>query len=124
MSPTLLEQIKYFPSKTVLTTSGSPSLIKQPVTFTATVTSTHGTIPDGELVTFYDGQTTLGSVPLAGGKAGSATSFLSARTHTIKATYAGGTKFWDGTIGIGSATLSGGVAKLIKSTLGSAEFSP
>jgi hypothetical protein len=41
-------------TKTTLTTSGSPSFFNQLVTFTATVTSTYGPIPDGETVKFYD----------------------------------------------------------------------
>jgi hypothetical protein len=81
------------PSKTTLDTSGSPSFVGQSVTFTATVTSTHGTIPDGELVTFYDGTTPLGSVALAGGTAAYTTSSLSAKKHIIKATYAGDATF-------------------------------
>jgi hypothetical protein len=88
-SPTLLEQVQGFPSRTVLATSGSPSLINRPVTFTATITSTHGAIPDGELVTFYDGTMPLRSITLAGGTAAFTTSSLSAKTHNIKASYAG-----------------------------------
>lgn len=82
-----------YPSKTLVSTSGSPSFVGQAVTFTATVTSTHGTIPDGELVTFYDGTTTLGSVALASGTAAFTTSSLSVREHIIKATYAGDAAF-------------------------------
>ncbi|MBZ5656603.1 MAG: Ig-like domain repeat protein [Acidobacteriia bacterium] len=81
------------PSKTTLTTSGSPTIVGQSVTFTATVTSLYGKIPDGELVTFYDGTTTLGSVALAAGKAAYTTSFLLGKTHTIKVTYGGDTIF-------------------------------
>ncbi|MBZ5656604.1 MAG: Ig-like domain repeat protein [Acidobacteriia bacterium] len=97
-SAALVEYIGYFPvaSKTVVTTSGSPSFIGQPVMFTATVAPgnlIYGRIPDGELVTFYDGKTTLGSVALASGMAAYTTSALSAKTHTIKATYAGDTIF-------------------------------
>jgi len=80
-------------SKTLVTTSGSPSFVGQPVTFTATVTSAQGKIPDGELVTFYDGTTTLGSVALASGTAAFTTSSLSVREHIIKATYAGDAAF-------------------------------
>jgi len=47
----------------------------------------------GELVTFYDGTTTLGSVALAGGTAAFTTSALSAKTHTVKATYVGDATF-------------------------------
>jgi hypothetical protein len=93
MSATLTEQVKGFPSKTVVTSSGAPSFVGQPVTFTATVASSHGTIPDGELVTFYDGTTPLGSVALASGTAAYTTSPLPARTHFIKATYAGDARF-------------------------------
>jgi hypothetical protein len=81
------------PSKTTLITSGSPTIVGQSVTFTATVTSQYGKIPDGELVTFFDGTTTLGSVALAGGKAAYTTASLSGKTHTIKATYIGDTIF-------------------------------
>jgi hypothetical protein len=80
-------------TKTVVSTSGSPSLVGQSVTFTAMVTSTHGAIPDGELVTFYDGMAALASLPLSSGTAAYTTSSLSAKTHTIKATYAGDPTF-------------------------------
>ena len=63
------------------------------MTFTATVTSPHGTIPDGEMVTFYDGATTLGPAALAGGIAEYTTSSLLAKTHRIKAIYAGDAAF-------------------------------
>ena len=81
------------PSLTVVATSGSPSFVGQAVTFTATVTSTDGAIPDGEPVAFYDGTTMLASVGLVGGTAAYTTSALSAKTHTIKATYAGDATF-------------------------------
>jgi hypothetical protein len=80
-------------STTVLTTSGSPSLVGTSVTFTATVTSQSGSIPDGELVTFYDGTTMLNTVALAAEVAAYTTSSLSAKTHTIKAAYAGDVNF-------------------------------
>ncbi|MFY9559088.1 MAG: FG-GAP-like repeat-containing protein [Terriglobales bacterium] len=76
-------------TKTVVTTSGSPSHAGQPVTFTATVTSKFGPIPDGELVKFFDSTKLLGSVHLSGGMAAFTTSSLSVGTHTIKATYVG-----------------------------------
>ena len=93
VSPPLVERVKGFASKTVVTTSGSPSHLGQPVTFTAKVASTKGTIPDGELVTFYDGKTVLGSVPLSGGTATYTTSTLPAKTHFIKAAYPGDNTF-------------------------------
>jgi hypothetical protein len=96
-SATLAEHIKSLPSKTVVTTSGSPSLVGQPVTFTATVTSTHGAIPDGELVTFYDGKTAIGTGTTANGVATFTTSSLTAKTHTINAAYPGDDTFEPGT---------------------------
>jgi len=92
-SATLMEYIEIAGSKTVVATSGSPSLINQPVTFTATVTSTHGTIPGGELVTFYDGATAIGTGATASGAATFTTSSLTVKPHTIKATYAGDDTF-------------------------------
>jgi hypothetical protein len=88
-STTLIEYVEGVASKTVVTTSGSPSLVGEPVTFTATVTSANSGIPDGELVTFNDGTTPLGSMTLKGGTAAFTTSSLSAKTHYIKASYAG-----------------------------------
>jgi len=82
---------EYFPdfSKTTLTTSGSPSSVGQPVTFTAMVTPNDSHIPDGEQVMFYDGTTTLGSVTLTGGVASYTTSSLTAKSHYIQAIYGG-----------------------------------
>jgi hypothetical protein len=95
MSPVLIEEIGKvrFPSQTTLATSGSPSLVGQPVTFTATVTSAYGTIPDGELVTFHADGKIIGTGTTAGGVATFTTSSLTAKSHTIKATYAGDTSF-------------------------------
>ena len=89
ISATLVEQVGGFASKTVAATSGSPSQLGQPVMFTATITSTREAIPDGELVTFFDGTTAIGTGATSGGVATFATSSLTAKTHTIKANYAG-----------------------------------
>jgi hypothetical protein len=94
LSATLPERvIAGIVSETAVTTSGSPSHVGQPVTFTATVTSKRGPIPDGELVTFYDGRTEMGTGTTASGLATYTTSSLTAKTHTIKATYAGDETF-------------------------------
>jgi hypothetical protein len=93
-SATLMEQInKGFASKTVLITSGSPSHAGQPVTFTATVTSKHGVIPDGEVVAFSDGTTTMGTGTTTSGVATCTTSSLSVKTHKIKTAYGGDATF-------------------------------
>src|SRR6266536_6112644 len=78
-----------YATTTHVTSSLNPSFSNQPVTFTAVVTSKTRTIPDGELVTFHDGTTAMASVALADGTATYSTSSLTAKTHYIKATYAG-----------------------------------
>jgi hypothetical protein len=98
VSSALVEQVnRGVPTKTVLVTSGSPSFVGNPVTFTATVTPSHGTIPDGELVTFFDGTVAIGTGSTASGVATFTTSSLTAKTHTIKATYPGDTIFQSST---------------------------
>ncbi len=92
-SATLMEYIESVVTKTVVTTSGSPSHLGQPVTFTATVRPKQGAIPDGELVTFYDGKTVLGTGATASGVATFTTSSLKAKTHMIKAKYPGDDAF-------------------------------
>ncbi len=76
-------------SKTTLSTSGSPSLVGQSVTLTATITSKFGVVPDGEVVTFAMGKTPLGSALTSGGAAVFPTNTLPAGTHSITATYEG-----------------------------------
>jgi hypothetical protein len=88
-SPTLIEYIGLAPTTTVVSTSGSPSHLGQLVTFTATVTWTYGTVPNGEPVSFFDGTTAIGTGTTASGVAKFSTSSLNAKTHTIKAKYPG-----------------------------------
>jgi hypothetical protein len=89
----LTESVRDATTKTTVSTSGSPSLAGQPVTFTATVASKSGSISDGELVTFYDGPKVLGSVGLAGGRAAYTTAVLKAGNHVIRAAYGGDNTF-------------------------------
>lgn len=81
------------PTRTHVTTSLSPSVVDQPVTFTAAVTSSYGAIPDGETVSFYNDGAAIGTGVTVGGAAIFTTSSLTVGTHTIKATYAGDTTF-------------------------------
>lgn len=83
-SNTVYRYIAKCPSRLFLTSSGSPSLVGQSVTFTARVRG-----EDGSLITFYDGKVLLGAVPLQFGQASFTTSSLSAGTHDIKATFPG-----------------------------------
>ena len=71
---------------TTLTSSLNPSVLTNPVTFTATLTSASAT-PTGT-VTFTDGAVTLGTQTLTpSGTAAITTAALTAGTHTITATY-------------------------------------
>jgi hypothetical protein len=80
------------PTTTTLTASASPSSAGQSVTFTATVNSA-AAAPAGT-VTFMDGATVLGAVPVNGVRqAVLTTSTLALGEHTITAIYGGSTTF-------------------------------
>ena len=70
---------------TALSSSLNPSPAGTSVTFTATVT---GNSPTG-IVTFTDGQTTLGTGSVTNGTATYSTSALTSGSHTIAASYGG-----------------------------------
>jgi hypothetical protein len=72
-------------STTVMTTSHTPSLFGQSVTFSAIVSRPGGT-PTGT-VTFKDGTTVLGRATLGHGVASLTTATLTAGTHSITAVY-------------------------------------
>jgi Big-like domain-containing protein/VCBS repeat protein len=91
-SATLSENV-LAPSRMKLTSSLSPALPDQPVTFTATVTSAYGSIPNGETIGFYDGGRTIGTGITAEGTCTFTTSLLSPGTHTIQAAYPGDSQF-------------------------------
>ncbi len=89
-------------SVTGLSSSLNPAFSGQAITFTANVGPVISVpnVPTG-MVTFMDGQTTLGSVTLSGGIATLTTSALTAGTHTITASYSG-----DSIFAVSSNTLS------------------
>src|SRR5437588_5932846 len=73
---------------TALVSSLNPSIFKQPVNFTATVTSTNGPNPPPGTVTFKDGAGILqANVALVAGVASFTTSALNTGTHSITAVY-------------------------------------
>ena len=79
--------VQQIPTTASLSASVNPSLQGQTVTFTATVSPPTAT----GTVTFYDGATPIGTVPVSGGTASLAISSLTAGAHTITATYNGDT---------------------------------
>jgi hypothetical protein len=87
-SITVLLNATSYSSKAAITSSPNPSQVNQAVTFTATIASTPP-IPNGEVVTFYDGKTNLGTGTTTNGVASLTTSFAKAKTYTIKGDYPG-----------------------------------
>ena len=83
-------------TSTAVTSSANPSVVGQPVTFTATVSSNppgSWLTPTGT-VTFSDGGSPIGTATLNGsGKATITTSSLAAGAHTITASYGGDNNF-------------------------------
>ncbi len=63
-------------TETTLTSSPNPSLAGETVTFTATVSSSAGAPPDGEIVSFIYADSVLGTGSLSGGSASFITSSL------------------------------------------------
>ena len=107
-----LSQVVAAATTTALVSSLNPSLIGQAVTFTATVSSTAGTPPNGETVTFKNGSALLGTAPLSGGVAFLTTSSLPAGIYTITATYSGDATF--------APSTSPGLRQVVNSTTKSA----
>jgi hypothetical protein len=91
-SPSLSEEI-LASTTTTLASSLNPSIFGQAVTFTATVTSSYGTPPNGETVTFKQGSTVLGTATLSSGSASFSTSTLAVGTKSVTAVYAGDSYF-------------------------------
>jgi hypothetical protein len=71
-----------------IASSANPSQADQLVKFTTTITSV-STVPNGSVVSFYNGSILLGTATTKGGAATFSTSFSAAKTYTIKASYAG-----------------------------------
>ncbi len=81
-------------TETTISSSVNPSTYGQAVTFTAEVGSTAGAPPNGEIVSFLQGSTVLGTGSLTGGVASFAISTLKAGgTRNVKASYAGDATF-------------------------------
>lgn len=104
-------------TSTTLSSTLNPLIFGQPVTFTATITSSG---PSTGTVTFNDGSTVVASVPLASGQASFSTSSLAAGSHSITATFSGDSR-WNGSA---SSVLSQTVNKAATSTAISTSTSP
>jgi len=80
---------------TTLTSSPNPSTYGQAATFTAVVTSSVGTPPDGEAVSFLKGKMVLGTGTISGGSASFTLSTLKVGTTSVRAVYGGDSNFLD-----------------------------
>jgi Bacterial Ig domain/Tyrosine-protein kinase ephrin type A/B receptor-like len=78
---------------TTLSSLLNPSASGQPVEFTAIVSPSSGSIPDGETVTFYENGTPIGTGSTSGGSAAFTVSFANAGSYSITATYPGDSNF-------------------------------
>ena len=83
-------------TSTAISSSANPSNYGDSVSFTATVSSTVAGTQTGT-VTFYDGTTSLGSMPLSSGQAVLSTSSLTGGQHSVTATYSGDANFANST---------------------------
>ncbi len=84
------------PTTTTLTPAPTPnpSVYGEPVTLTASVSSTAGAPPNGENVTFMSGATSQGTAPLSSGVASlTSTELMTATADSITAVYAGDANF-------------------------------
>ena len=84
-----VDQVVLALTTTKLTSSPNPSSNGQAVVFTAKVASTSGTPPNGEIVTFKQGTTVLGTGSLNDGSASFTTSTLKVGTTSVTAEYGG-----------------------------------
>jgi len=81
-------------TSTTLSSSLNPSIYGQSVTFTAVVSSSLGTPPDGETITFLQGKNVRGTGTLSGGSATFSISTLATGgTDSMKAVYGGDSNF-------------------------------
>jgi len=88
-----VNQVVTAPTTTTLTSSPNSSAYGQSVILTASVTSSMGSPPDGETVSFMRGALLLGTGTLSGGSASLTTSTLTVGEYGIKAVYAGDPSF-------------------------------
>ncbi|MEI9968642.1 MAG: Ig-like domain-containing protein [Terracidiphilus sp.] len=122
----VLHGFSYTPSLTTTTTtltpvpSPNPSVYQEPVTLTASVSSSGGTPANGENVTFMSGATSLGTAQLTSGTASLTTMALPVGTDSITAVYGGDSAFASST----SAAVNQTVNKASSSTALTSSLNP
>lgn len=98
----------------------NPSVYQEPVTLTASVTSSGGTPANGDTVTFMSGATSLGTGQLTSGTASLTTTDLPVGTDSITAVYGGDSDFAGST----SAAVSQTVGQASSSTTLKSSLNP
>ena len=91
-SSPLAQTVNKAPTTAILRSAPNPSALGQNVIFRATVSSSFGSAPTGN-VTILDGMSTLGKPALNGGVASFATSTLASGSHSVTASYNGDSNF-------------------------------
>ncbi|MDB5351906.1 MAG: hypothetical protein JWN86_3153 [Planctomycetota bacterium] len=105
-------------SQVSLTSSSSSGFSGQPITFTAKVTNPAGSVAPTGNVTFFDGATPLGLVPLDSTGTAKFTTSLTPGTHSITATYNGDTTSSTSTSTAISLVVSPDVTSFVSVVLG------
>ncbi len=120
-SPVLAQTVNDARTTTTVTSPTNPSASGQNVTFTATVlpVSPGSGTPTGT-VTFFDGSSELGVVPMSGGIGMYSTTALTLGTHAISAVYSGDFNF----VGSGSPAIVQNVTKAASLTLLASSANP
>ena len=88
-----LTQIVKVPPQTYLISAPNPSAYGQTKNFSVTVTSSIGPPADGEILTFKEGSTVIGTSTLSGGASAFLYSGMSVGKHAVQADYGGDTDF-------------------------------
>jgi hypothetical protein len=108
-------------STTVISSSASPSVFGQSITFTASVTaSASGGTPTGTLQFMIDGTSFGNPVNLAGGVATSRAISLSVSNHIIQAVYSGDSSFSGSTGSFTQTVIKASTNTIVSSSLSSA----
>jgi len=118
-SSALPQNVNKATTATALTSSLNPSYLKQPVTFTATVTGQFGAAVTGS-VTFKQGTTNLATVSLSNGQATYTTIYTTVSIRSITAVYSGDPN----NLGSTSAVLNQTVTRVPTSTAVSSSLNP
>jgi len=119
----------YTPSLTATTTTltpvptPNPSIFGESVTLTASVSSSGGTPPNGETVTFMSGTTSLGTAALSSGVASLTSTALPTGTDSITAVYGGDLNFISSTSTVASQVVDqASTSTTLKSSLNPSNF--